>query len=121
MAGGFESIQQKIEAFKRRYYFDLFIRGLILTSTILFLYFLLVVLLVYAFWLSPAYRLSIFTSFFLIAFYCIYRFLKGPIQFWITHKGIGNEQSARLIGKSFPTIKDKLLNFIQLVGLAKSS
>lgn len=66
-------------------------------------------------------RLSILILFFGLAAYCIYRYLKEPLRFWIAKKGFNQEQSARLIGNHFPFIKDKLLNLIQLTHAKESS
>jgi hypothetical protein len=114
MVNGIERIQEKINSFKRRYYFNLLVRGLILTLSILVFYFLIASLLEYTWWFSPWVRFSIFLSFFIIAFYCVFRFLRNPLAFWISRKGMTDEQSARLIGNSLPTIKDRLVNLIQL-------
>ena len=117
---GIEAIQEKINAFKRKYYLNLLVRGSILTCSILFLYFLLAALLEYTLWLSPWGRFAIFFAFFAVAFYCVFRFLKDPISFWISKRGLGDEQSARIIGNYFPFIKDRLVNLIQLTS-AKDS
>jgi hypothetical protein len=114
MGNGIEKIQEKINSFKKRYYLDLLVRGLLLTLSILFFYFLVATLLEYVLWLSPWGRFLILLSFFIIAGYCILRFLKEPFAYWIWKRGIGDEQSARLIGDFFPAIKDRLVNLIQL-------
>lgn len=116
MGSGIEKIQEKINSFKRRYYFNLLVRGLLLTFSILFFYFLIAALLEYTLWFGPWGRFFILLCFFVIAFYCAYRFLRGPLIFWISRKGLNDEQSARLIGNSLPTIKDRLVNLIQLSG-----
>lgn len=120
MGNGIERIQEKINSFKRRYYLNLLVRGLLLTLSILFIYFLTAALLEYALWLSPWMRFFLLLSFFLTAAYCITRFLKDPIQFWVRKKGMGDEQSAQLIGNYFPKIKDRLVNLIQLSSYSDS-
>jgi hypothetical protein len=121
MSRGPDKIRENIDAFRRRYYLNLFLRGLLLTLTILFGYFLLAALLEYALWLAPWGRFIIVLSFLVIAVYCVYRFLKEPLRFWISQKGMGDEQSARLIGNFFPDIKDRLVNLIQLIGIKENS
>jgi hypothetical protein len=121
MGSGPDKIRENINAFRRRYYINLFLRGFLLTLTILFLYFLLGTLLEFTLWLPPWGRFVIVLAFFMVAGYCIYRFLKEPLQFWFAKKGMGDEQSARLIGDYFPSIKDRLVNLIQLIGLRESS
>src|SRR5262249_38223337 len=114
MGNGIERIQEKIKSFKRRYYFNLLVKGIILTFSILFFYFLIASLLEYTWWFGPWIRFFILLSFFVVAFYCVFRFLRGPLAFWISKKGMTDEQGARLIGNSLPTVKDGLVNLIQL-------
>ncbi|HEU5291454.1 MAG TPA: hypothetical protein VFU05_12480 [Cyclobacteriaceae bacterium] len=120
MGDGIERIQEKLYTFKRKYYLNLLVRGLLLTLSILFFYFLIAALLEYAIWFGPWMRFIIFLSFLITAAYCVYRFLRNPLSFWISKKGINDEQSARLIGDSIPTIKDRLVNIIQLSGTRDS-
>jgi hypothetical protein len=120
MGNGIERIYAKINLFKRRYYLNLLVRGVLLTLVLLFFYFLLAALIEYTLWLSPWVRFVIFIFFFGLAGYCFYRFLKEPLAFWIAKKGLGNEQSARLIGRYFPGINDRLVNLIQLTALRES-
>lgn len=120
MGDGIERIQEKLQTFKKKYYLNLLVRGLLLTLSILFFYFLIAALLEYAIWFGPWMRFFIFLSFLITAAYCVYRFLRNPISFWISKKGINDEQSARLIGDSIPTIKDRLVNLIQLSGTSDS-
>lgn len=114
MGNGIEPIQKKINSFKRRYYLNLLVRGLLLTFSILFFYFLIAALLEYVLWLNTWMRFFILFSFFVVALYCVYRFLRNPLTFWISRKGLNDEQSARLIGNSISSIKDRLVNLIQL-------
>jgi hypothetical protein len=120
MAGG-ESIHKKIKAFQRKYYLNIFIRGAILTLSILAGYFVLASLLEHTLWLSPWMRLVIFLLFFAVSGYCIYKFLMAPIKWWVAHQGLTEEQTAKLIGDSIPTVKDRLVNLIQLYGTQGTS
>ena len=121
MSGDSENIKSNIHSFRRKYYTNLLIRGALLSITILIFYFLIAALFEYWFWLSPLGRFVIILFFFAIAAYCLYRFLKEPLQYWIAKKGLGDEQSARLIGNYFPAIKDRLVNLIQLISLKDQS
>jgi hypothetical protein len=114
MGNEIERIQEKINSFRRKYYLDLLVRGILLTLSILFLYFLIAALLEYTLWFGPWARFLILLSFFVVAGYCVFRFLMGPIAFWVSRRGLNDEQSARLIGNSIPSIKDRLVNLIQL-------
>lgn len=120
MGNGIERIQEKINLFRRRYYLNLLLRGVLLTLSILFFYFLTAALLESFLWLGSWGRFFILLLFFVIALYCVLRFLRGPILFWVSRKGMGDEQSAAIIGNSIPSIKDRLLNLIQLSVAADS-
>lgn len=108
------SVRQKIESFKRRYYLNLLVRGLLLTLLFVLSYFLLAVILEYNLWLSQSARFIIFSIFFFVVAFSVFRFLKEPILFWLNKKGLSEEASAKLIGAYFPSVADRLLNLIQL-------
>lgn len=117
MREGIKVIDKRLTSFKRRYYLNLFIKGSILTLSLVLLYFLVVSLIEYNLWLSGWARLTILLSFFGLVAFCIYKFLKEPLSWWLYHKGLGSEESAQMIGSYFPAIKDRLLNLIQLSAL----
>jgi len=121
MDSGKEQVHEKIKSFNQRYYLNLFIKGLILSLSILAGYFLLAAVLEHNLWLGSWVRLLLFLSFFIIVFYCTFRFLKEPLQWWLIKKGLNEEQSAKLIGTSLPAVSDRLLNFIQLSSLKNNS
>lgn len=114
MREGIKVIDSRLNSFKKRYYLNLFIKGTILTVSLVLLYFLIVTLIEYNLWLSGWARFTILLSFFGLVGFCVYRFLREPLSWWIYHKGLGQEESAQMIGSYFPAIKDRLLNVIQL-------
>lgn len=121
MREGIKVIDSRMNSFRKRYYLNLFIRGTILTVSLILLYFLIVSLLEYNLWLSGWARFTILLSFFGLVGFCVFRFLKEPLSWWIYHKGLGQEESAQMIGSYFPTIKDRLLNLIQLSSVKNES
>ncbi len=121
MGAGAERIHDKIRSFRKKYYLDIFVRGALLSLSILISYFLIAILLEYNLWLSSWARFLVFFAFFAIAFYCLYRFLKAPIEWWLANRGLDEEESAKVIGKHLPSVRDRLLNLIQLLGVSKSS
>jgi len=114
MSSRLDKVAHNISSFRRKYYANLFLRGSILTITLLLAYFLLASLIEYNLWLSREFRLTLFVLFFLTAAYCVYRYLRDPLLWWLSGKGIGTEDSARIIGSRLPAIEDRLLNFLQL-------
>lgn len=114
-------VREKIRSFQRKYYLNLFIRGVILSLSILIGYFLLASVLEHNLWLSPTIRLLIFASFFAIAAFCAIRFLNQPFAWFLAKRGLNDEEAARLIGKSMPGVRDRLVNLIQLASSRNDS
>lgn len=121
MADGLEKVREKILSFQKRYYLDLFIRGLILTLSVIIVYFLTAAIVEYTLWLNEWLRLLIFVSFFATFFVCVFKFLRDPIRWWMMRRGLNEEKSAKVIGSQMPNVKDRLLNLIQLSTLDQSS
>ncbi len=115
-----KEVDEKIASFRKKYYLNLFLRGTILSLTLLLAYFLMATLIEYNLWLGKGVRLSLFILFFGTVGYCLFRFLLAPIKWWLSGSGIGKEQSAKMIGQHFPTIQDRLLNFLQLSALTNN-
>ncbi|MEP6734353.1 MAG: hypothetical protein ABJA70_02475 [Chryseolinea sp.] len=121
MGTGVERVHEKIRSFKRKYYLNIFVRGSMLSLSILVSYFLLAAVLEYNLWLGPWARFLIMFTFFGVVAFCLYRFLREPIQWWFAKRGLSEEQSAKVIGDYVPSIKDRLLNLIQLNSLRDNS
>ena len=111
----FGIIQQKLEAFIRKYYTNELIKGAILFFAIGLLYFLLTLLVEYFLWLSPLGRRLLFWAFILFEIALFLRFIIFPLaRLFKFRKGIDFEDASRIIGNHFPQVSDKLLNVIQL-------
>lgn len=121
MGDEIKRVQEKVSAFRRKYYLSIFLKGSLLSAAIVLAYFLLAALLEHALWLDSSIRLLLFGLFLGLIGFCLYRFLKDPLRFWIANKGLDDEQSARLIGEQIPTVKDRLINFFQLSVQAQNS
>jgi len=117
MQEGIKVIDRRLDSFRKRYYLNLFIKGGLLTLSFVLLYFLIISLIEYNLWLGGWARFTILVSFFGLVGFCVFRFLKEPLSWWIYHKGLGQAESAQMIGSHFPAIKDRLLNVIQLSAL----
>lgn len=121
MGDEIKRVQEKVSAFRRKYYLSIFLKGFLLSTAIVLAYFLLASLLEHALWLDSSIRLLLFGLFLGLIAFCLYRFLKDPLRFWIANKGLDDEQSARLIGEQIPTVKDRLINFFQLSAQTQNS
>ena len=109
-------IFQKLEAFTRKYYRNELLRGALLFIGIGLLYFIAIVSLEYFLWLKVQGRTLLFWVFILVELVLFFRFILRPIFKLINlQKGINYTQASLLIGKHFPEIDDKLLNFLQLI------
>jgi small-conductance mechanosensitive channel len=114
MSDGTGRIHEKIKSFQRKYYLNLSIRGAILILAIVVGYFVVAALLEYNLWLSQWARLLILLTFFAVAGISILKFLNQPLRWWIARRGLNEEESAKFIGSKIPTVKDRLVNLIQL-------
>ena len=121
MSDGVGRIHEKIRSFQRKYYLNLFIRGAILTLSILIGYFLLASLLEHNLWLGQWARLLIFITFFAIAAFCALNFLNRPFRWWLAKRGLNDEEAARIIGTSLPSVRDRLVNLLQLSSKEQAS
>ena len=88
MGEGIDSIYKNLASFRKKYYLNLFIRGTILTASLVQVYLIIAALLEYNLWMSKGARLLVFSSFFLLVAFCLYRFLKLPILWWIYKRGL---------------------------------
>ncbi len=69
----------------------------------------------YMLWLNQNWRLFLFLIFILVELALLYKFILIPIFYLFkVRKGLSNKEAARLIGKHFPNIDDKLFNLLEL-------
>lgn len=108
-------IFQKLKEYKRKYYLNLLLRGVIFSLASLLVIFLLFNSLEYAGRFQTTIRAILFFSFVGVSSIVVYKWLIIPIlKLTSLHKQIDDEEASRMIGKYFPEINDKLLNTIQL-------
>jgi hypothetical protein len=107
-------INSRLKTFRQKYYVNLFVRGLVLTLSLLLGYFLFAVLSEYFLWLDSWARLLLVSAFVGLAGFCIWKFLLKPLQWFALKKGLSAEDAARIIGGKLRTVDDRLLNIIQL-------
>jgi len=108
-------IQKKLHAFIRKYYTNELIKGSILFLTFGLLYFLFTLLIEYFLWLKPTARTILFWVFIGVEITLLVTYIFIPIFKLIGFsKGISTVDAAKIIGKHFDSIDDKLLNMLQL-------
>ena len=118
----FGLVQQKLEAFIKKYYLNLILKGCLLFLAAGLIYFLVVVGLEYFLWLSSTGRTILFWLFILVELGLIFFFIGVPLfKLLKISEGIDEFQASRIIGKHFPEVSDKLTNLLQLKKSSKQS
>ena len=122
LLSNFKSIQDKLEAFIKKYYTNELIKGAILFFAIGLLYFLITLLIEYALWLNPTARAVLFWVFVFVEAALFLRFIAKPIaKLFKFQKGINYVDASKIIGNHFSEVNDKLLNVLQLKENSKES
>ncbi len=111
-------VKQEINAFRKRFYLNLLLKGILLSLLLVLSYLILASTLEYALWLSSTWRAIILICFFGLIVYSYFKFLITPLKWFTTKKGLSEEESAHIIGARLPNVKDRLLNLIQLISLS---
>lgn len=116
MIGKNGDILQALDAFVRKYYKNLLIRGLLCAVGIVLTLFLAAVLLEHFGWLSPLGRGLIFwVGLAAVAAVLAWLVLRPLLKMQGRGKRISHADAARIIGRHFPEVSDKLLNLLQLM------
>lgn len=115
MESGFNKILDWLKAYKKKYYQNLLIKGIILSTALLISIFLLFNSIEYTLRLAGPLRAVLLFVFLLVLLVVIWKWVITPItQLLQIKKQLSHEEAARQIGAYFPEISDKLLNTIQL-------
>ncbi len=111
----FKNIQDKLEAFIRRFYINELLKGTILFFAIGVLYFLFTLFIEHVLWLNTISRAILFWIFILVEVALLVKFIAFPLaKLFKLQKGINYEDASKMIGQYFPEVNDKLLNVLQL-------
>ncbi len=111
----FNNIQNKLEAFIRRYYTNELFKGAILFFAIGLLYFLLTLFIEHILWLNTAARTVMFWLFIAVEMGLLIKFICMPLaKLFKLKNGINYQDASKIIGSHFPAVNDKLLNILQL-------
>lgn len=109
-------IRQALDAFIRKYYKNLLVRGVLYAVGIVVTLFLAAVLLEHFGWLSRLARGLIFWIGIAAVAAVLAWFVVRPLLKMAGHgKRITYADAARIIGRHFPEVSDKLLNLLQLM------
>ena len=109
----------KLDAFIRKYYKDRVIRGLLYSVGLIVAFFLIAALLEYFGRFGTGTRTALFWSTLAAAAVVMGRFIVVPLlKLFRLGDVISHEEAARIVGTHFTDVKDKLLNTLQLRGMA---
>ncbi len=119
---GFDTLITKLEEFSRKYYFNKLLKGLIYFTGTGLVYFLLISGLEYFGRFNSSVRLFLLLLLLVgigvITFYYVIAPLLGLLRI---RRKLDYTQAARLIGKHFPEVDDKILNTLQLQQVSDSN
>ncbi|MBT8311657.1 MAG: hypothetical protein HKP23_02320, partial [Flavobacteriaceae bacterium] len=111
----FHNILNKLEAFSRKYYTQLFIKGSLLFLALGAIFTLCLVSLEYFLWLDKTGRLILLILGSLVLLYLfIWQVGRPLVYLFRLKKGITHKEASRIIGRHFPNVGDKLFNLFDL-------
>ena len=115
MDSGVDKIHEWLNAYKKKYYQNLLVKGIILSFALLLSIFLIFNSIEYTFRLAGILRATLLILFVIALSVVSWRWVFTPIsRLFRLKRQLSNEEAAVQIGKYFPQIGDKLLNTIQL-------
>jgi hypothetical protein len=115
-------IQEKLNAFRKKYYLNQVFRGTVILTLLLSSLWVAFAVTEGVFWFSTTLRTWMFVAFAGGGLAVLLLLIVWPLmQYWQLGKTISDEAAAVLIGKYFPDIDDKLLNYLQLSKLDAQS
>jgi hypothetical protein len=118
-ASGYNEIIDKLKAYKRKYYQNKLIKGGLLAMGIVCTSYLVVNSLEYTIRFGTPVRAALFFGFLGMLAWVFYFWIINPVWKLVTLKRqISDEEAAKQIGRYFPSVKDKLLNTLQLHSLS---
>ena len=107
---------QKLDAFIRKYYKNLLLKGSIIFVGLFVLFFLSITALEYFGRYNSSTRAVLFYSFLALSLFLFIRFILFPwAQLMRMGKQISYAQAAQIIGSHFKEVNDKLMNALQLL------
>src|SRR5882757_910375 len=111
----YDVLISKLDEFIRKYYKNQLIRGMLYATGILVTGFLVMAVLEYFAHFDSPVRITLFWSFILATGAVLTRFVFFPVfKLYKIGKIISHDEAAKIIGKHFANVQDKLLNVLQL-------
>ncbi|MCE3007625.1 MAG: hypothetical protein LW884_04645 [Bacteroidetes bacterium] len=108
-------IQHRLLAFKRRYYLNKIVKGLLVLLLLVLALFTALVLAESMLWMGVGARTSLFFLLLAAAGFVLVRSVVLPtLGYFRLGATLNEEAAARMIGQHFPEVRDRLLNLLQL-------
>ncbi|MGI4867206.1 MAG: DUF4175 family protein [Janthinobacterium lividum] len=115
-------VRAELEAYKRKFYLSLLVRGSLVAAALLLSLFVVFNTLEYFLYLPTVVRAGLLFSFLALAVYAVGRWLWQPVAALANlRRLLSDEQAARQVGDLFPQVQDRLLNALQLQGQARDN
>jgi hypothetical protein len=115
-------VRTELEAYKRKFYLSLLVRGSLVAAALLLSLFVVFNALEYFLYLPTVVRAGLLFSFLALAVYAVGRWLWQPVAALTNlRRLLSDEQAARQVGELFPQVQDRLLNALQLQGQARDN
>src|ERR1035437_6249772 len=111
----YQSLIEKLDGFIRKYYKNQLLRGLIYSMGLVLLFFISLTVLEYYAHFNAAIRTVLFYSFIASSGFILVKYIAIPLsKLYKLGQLISHEEAAKIIGKHFSNVQDKLLNVLQL-------
>ena len=115
-----DNLIRKLDEFIRKFYKNLLLKGLLYSVILLVVFYLLLSLLEYVGYNSTTIRTILFYLYLLFALIVVSLFVIRPaVKMFRIGKTLSYYDAAKIIGKHFPEVSDKLLNLLQLKNLSE--
>lgn len=115
-------VRTELEAFKRKFYLNLLVRGLLVAGGLLLTFFVAFNGLEYFLYLPTVVRAGLLFGFIGLTVYSFARWIWTPLAALTNlRRLLSDEQAARRVGELFPEVQDRLLNALQLQGQARDN
>jgi len=115
-------VRAELDAYKRKFYLSLLVRGGLVAAALLLSLFVVFNTLEYFLYLPTVVRAGLLFGFLALAAYAVGRWLWQPLAALANlRRLLSDEQAARQVGELFPQVQDRLLNALQLQGQARGN
>ncbi len=122
MKDNYNILIDKLDAFIRKYYSNLLIKGILYSIALLGSFFLILALMESVAWFSITVRTILFYTYLAIGLFLLIRFIIIPLlKLYKIGPRLSHEMAADVVGKHFAEVKDTLLNTLQLKKLSDTS